>query len=68
MTTKTATKKPMSALDAQTIVDQLETKKSELAAAAAADESEMAAVAYAAHTGCQKSEAKLETLREDKAA
>jgi len=61
----TATKiKKVSSIDAQKVIDDLEAKKSELAAARANDESGMEAVAYAAHTGDQKAQAKLETLRE----
>jgi len=59
---KTATK--VSSIDAQKVIDDLEAKKSALALARANDESGMAAIAYEAHTGDQKAEAKLETLRE----
>src|SRR5262249_31505040 len=59
---KTATK--VSSIDAQKVIDDLEAKKSALALARANDESGMAAIAYEAHTGDQKAQAKLETLRE----
>lgn len=63
MTTKTITKK-VNVTDAQKILEQLEARKAELIAARASDETDMAAVSYEAHTGDQKSAAKLETLQE----
>src|SRR5262249_31022719 len=62
MTTKTA--KKANVTDAQKIVDELESKKRDLAAARANDEATMASVSYEAHTGDQSAAAKLETLRE----
>lgn|SRR5262245_31154224 len=56
--------KKVNITDAQKVVDALEARKAELAKASASDETEMAAVAYAAHTGDEKSAAKLETLRD----
>jgi hypothetical protein len=52
------------AADAQTILDQLEARRTELATSRANDETEMASVSYEAHTGNEKAAAKLETLRE----
>src|SRR5262249_34685405 len=43
---------------------ELQAKREALAASRASDETDMDAVAFAAHTGCEKSRAKLETLRE----
>src|SRR5262249_37183811 len=56
--------KKVSSIDAQKVIDDLEAKKAELAAARANDEAGMEAAAYAAHTGDHKAQAKLETLRE----
>ena len=61
--TKTATK--LNAVEhAQKIVDELKAKRDATIAATRADETEMAGIAYEAHTGDQKAAAKLETLRE----
>src|SRR5215471_1490476 len=49
---------------AEQTLHALESKQADLTASRAADESEMAAVSYEAHTGDQKAAAKLETLRE----
>src|SRR5262245_21857812 len=59
-----ATAKKVSSVNAQKIIDQLESQKRELAQARARDETEMAAASYDAYSGCQKSAAKLETLRD----
>ena len=62
-TTKTATKK-LSAIDAQKIVDQLESKAAELAASCAADERELASISFEAHASeDQKALARLETIK-----
>ena len=63
MTTKTATKQ-LSAIDAQKIVDQLESKAAELAASCAADERELASISFEAHASeDQKALARLETIK-----
>src|SRR6516165_8739895 len=63
MTTKTATKK-LSAIDAQKIVDQLESKAAELAETRASDERELASISFAAHASeDQKALARLETIK-----
>jgi len=60
---KTTTK--LSELEnAEKVLHELTTKQAELAASRAADEAEMASVSYAAHTGDQKAEARLESLRD----
>ena len=56
--------KKLSAIDAQKLVDQLAAKAAELATQASSDQREMESIALAAHTGCEKSRAKLETIRE----
>jgi hypothetical protein len=62
-TTKTATKK-LSAIDAQKIVDQLESKAAELAETRASDERELASISFAAHASeDQKALARLETIK-----
>jgi len=63
MTTKTATKK-LSAIDAQKIVDQLDSKAAELADTRASDERELASISFAAHASeDQKALARLETIK-----
>jgi len=63
MTTKTATKQ-LSAIDAQKIVDQLESKAAELAETRASDERELASISFAAHASeDQKALARLETIK-----
>src|SRR5262249_39423630 len=59
---KTTTK--LSSIDAQKIVDDLEVRRADSAAQAAADQREMESIALAAHTGDQRAAAKLETIRE----
>jgi len=59
---KTATKLSPREHAEQTL-HELEAKQAELAASRENDEAEMASVSYAAHTGDQKAEARLETLR-----
>src|SRR5262249_12295106 len=49
--------------NAQKVLNELQAKQTELTASRAHDQTEMAAIAYAAHTGCEKSAAKLETLQ-----
>jgi hypothetical protein len=56
--------KKLSAIDAQKLVDQLAAKAAELATQASSDQREIESIALAAHTGCEKSRAKLETIRE----
>jgi hypothetical protein len=59
--TKTATK--LNAIEhAQKIIDELQAKHSAITAAGKADDAEMAAIAFASHTGDAKAAAKLETL------
>jgi len=58
---KTTTRK---IADAESILHKLTAAKADLATARANDESEMAAVSYAAHTGDQRAAAKLEALRD----
>src|SRR5262249_26705767 len=59
---KTTTK--LSSIDAQKIVDDLEVRRADSAAQAAADQREIESIALAAHTGDQRAAAKLETIRE----
>jgi hypothetical protein len=54
----------LSAINAQKLVDQLAAKAAELATQASSDQREMESIALAAHTGCEKSRAKLEAIRE----
>jgi len=59
---KTTTK--LSVPDAQKIVDNLEVRRADSAAQATADQREIESIALAAHTGCQKSQAKLEVIKD----
>ena len=59
---KTTTK--LSVSDAQKIVDNLEARRADNAAQAAADQREIESIALAAHCGDQKAQNKLEQLKD----
>jgi hypothetical protein len=64
MTARNATKKLSTIENAEKTLAYLQEKHTRVAEARAADEREMGAIAFAAHSGDQKASAKLETLKD----